>query len=104
MRTVVMVAWRARAWFEVDFGHSHAIFHKKNLVAAARESCFTAFFRPMGRRLPQFFILHQLDRHIAEGLIREIPGYVSKVSRREPRFAIRELEVHRRLALDFVGD
>src|ERR1019366_3290547 len=99
MRTVVMVAGRDRARFEIDLRHSDSIFHEKNLAAAARKGLFATFLRPMGRRMPQFFILHQLDRHIAEGLIREIPGYVSKVSRREPRIAVGERDLDRCLTL-----
>src|SRR6266436_1446782 len=66
MRTVVMVAGYDSARFKVDFRHAHSIFHKKNFIAAARKSLAT-LLRPMGWRLPQFFILHQLNRHVAKG-------------------------------------
>jgi len=100
----MMVTGRGRARFEIDFGHAHSISHEKNFAAAARESFFTAFFRPMGRSLPQFFVLHQLNRHITKGLVREVPCDVRKVSRRKPGAAVLEVNLHRRLALDFVRD
>src|SRR6266481_4593195 len=104
MRTVVMVAGYDRARFKVDFGHAHSIFHKKNFAAAARKSLFATFLRPMGRRLPQSFILHQLNRHIAKGLVRKIPCDVGKVSWHETGLTVTELEVHGGLAFDFVRD
>ena len=99
-----MVAGRDRARFEVDLGHADSIFHEKNLAPAAGESLFATFLWPMRWRLPQFFILHKLNRHIAEGLVRKIPGDVGKVSQRKPGAAVLEADLHRRLALDFVRD
>jgi len=58
----------------------------------------------MGRHLPQFVILHQLNRHVAKGLVRKIPGDVSKVPSRKSCVAFREPDFHRWLALDFIRD
>jgi len=55
-------------------------------------------------RLPQFFILHQLNGHIAEGLVRQVPGDVGKVPWRKTCVAIREFHFDRRLSLNFLGD
>src|SRR5271155_5884042 len=104
MRTVVMVAGHDGTRFEIDFGRAYSVLNKKNFAAAARESLFAAFFRPMGWRLPQFFILHQLNRHVAKGFFRKISCDVSKVPRRKPRVAVHELHIHWWLALDFVGE
>src|SRR6266478_4514799 len=94
MRTVVMVAGYDSARFKVDFRHAHSIFHKKNFAAAARKSLFATLLRPMGWRLPQFFILHQLNRHVAKGLVRKIPCDVGKVSWHKMGLAVGKLEVH----------
>ncbi len=104
MRRVVMVAGRDRARFEVEPGHADTIFHKKNFSVATGEDLLAGFSRPMGWRLPQFVILHQLNRHIAKRLVGEIPGDVGKVSRCKSGIAIRESDVRGWLALDFVGE
>jgi hypothetical protein len=54
------------------------------------------------RRLPQFFILHQLNRHVAKGLVRKIPRDMGKIPRGKSGVAVRELDLHRRLAFDFI--
>src|ERR1700737_4445301 len=104
MRTVVMVAGYDRARFKVDFRHSHSIFYEKNLDASAREGLFAGFLRPMRRRLPQFFLLQQLNRHVAKGLVREILCDVGKASWHKMGRAVREFDVHGWLAFDFVRD
>ena len=104
MRAIVMVAGHRGARFEFNLGDADSIFHEKNLAAAARESLFASLLRPMGWRLPQFVILHQFNRHVAEGLVGEIPGDVGKVSWRKPGAAVLGMNLHRRFALDFVGE
>ena len=56
----------------------------------------------MGWRLPQPFILRQCNRRVAKGLVREMLCDLGKVPRHKPGLAVREFEVHRRLAFDFV--
>src|SRR5258708_21754294 len=104
MRTVVMVAGYASIGFKVDFRHAHSISYKENVALAARKSLFATLLRPTGWRLPQFFILHQLNRHVAKGLVRKIPCDVGKVSWHKMSLAVGELEVGGRLAFDFVGN
>src|SRR6266403_180325 len=104
MRTVVMVAGYDSARFKVDFRHAHSIFHEENFAAAARKSLFATLLRPTRRHLPQFFILHQLNRHVAKGLVRRIPCDVGKVSWHKPGLTVAELEIPRRLTFDVVSD
>jgi len=98
------LAGHRSAWLEVDFGDARSILHEKKFAAAARERLLAVSLRQSGRRLPQFFILQQFNRYVAKRLVGEIPGDVGKVSRRKPRVAVVELDLHGRLALDFVGN
>ena len=98
-----MVAGYGHARFEIDLGNAHSILHKQNLATPSRKSLFARVFRPMGRGLPHLFILHQLNRHIAKRLLREIGDLVREISWSEAGVAVAELHVRSRLALDFVS-
>ena len=54
--------------------------------------------------LAELLVLHQLDGHVAERLVREISRHVREVAGREMGLAVGQLDLDRRLALHLVRD
>ena len=101
--TSMMVLWHHSAGLQLKFRGASPEFHIEDVLGPAvqdvQAALFASMYSPLRRgRWAGFFILHQFDSHIAEGLVGKIPGDVSKTAGGETRLAILQLELGRRLA------
>jgi len=82
--TRVMMLGERRSGLENDFRSADTVFDKENILGAAFEDVHAALFVPLGRRrFARFFVLHEFDGDIAEGLAGKIFGDVGEASREE---------------------
>ena len=106
MRAFVVVHGDRRAGLEFEFSGADSVFYEEDLLGASGESFQGAVFIPfdiaVGGGVAEGFVVYDFDRHVAEGLIGSVAGYVGEGGRREMSFAVLEFDGGGRFAFDLV--
>ena len=88
---------------ELDVGDAHSVFYEHDVLRSGVENVKAAIFVPFGwRRLPGFFVLKQLDGHVAEWRVGKVLGNVGEIAGAEAGFAVLQLEGGGWFAFDIV--
>src|SRR5579864_3072035 len=83
VRPVVTMAWNDSSGLELEFGNAGVVLYEKYFLRASVQDMKAAFLIPLGRRRAEFFVLHELDRDVAERPAGEVAGDVGERSGRE---------------------
>src|SRR3974390_2724930 len=104
VRAVVMMARNGSTGLDLDLGDTRAVTDRQDFDVYAWKVLVPGSRGPGSWSITKLLVLEDLDGDVAERLIREIVRDVREVAGSESGFAIRERQVDRGLAGDFVGD
>ena len=102
VRAGVVVLGDCGAGLEFEFGGADSVFYEEDLLGASGESFEGSVFVPLGGRMAEVFVVYDFYRHVAEGLVGSVAGYVGEGGGREVRFAVLELDGGGRFVFDLV--